>query len=257
MEKSPKETFNDILQDYEEARPGYSDALFRDIIQLSNINENSRLLEIGCGTGQATEAFVKAGYELIGVELGKNLANYLKAKFKDYDNFKVNNSSFEDWSGAEKSFDLIISATAFHWVQPEIGYPKTHRLLKEGGSIALFWHMSLLATAENLQKISEIYRAYAPELKHLKTVEEQERIKLEQFDTYTKYGFKDITYREYSWEAEYSSGKYLRLLNSYSSYQMLSKAKRDLVLSKIQAVVEGNGGKINVPHKVRLYFARK
>ncbi len=47
------------------------------------------------------------------------------------------------------------------------------------------------------------------------------------------------------------------LVDSYFSYQMLTKKKRDLVLNKIWVVVEFNSVKITVPHKVRLYFARK
>jgi SAM-dependent methyltransferase len=46
-------------------------------------------------------------------------------------------TSFEDFSGAEASFDLIISGTAFHWVDPDVKFSKPARLLRPGGWLAL------------------------------------------------------------------------------------------------------------------------
>ena len=42
----------------------------------------------------------------------------------------------------DQPFDLIYSATAFHWVDSAVGYPKAWRMLKDSGSMAVFWHMS-------------------------------------------------------------------------------------------------------------------
>ena len=136
--KDLKDTFDGIVLDYEEARPGYPKDLIRDIVKISKINNGSRILEVGCGTGQATEHFISLGYSVTGIELGNKLSDFLKVKFKDYSNLKVYNNAFEEWQDEASSYDLIISATAFHWIKPEIGYPKAHRLLKDTGTIAFF-----------------------------------------------------------------------------------------------------------------------
>jgi SAM-dependent methyltransferase len=45
-------------------------------------------------------------------------------------------SSFEDFQ-ASQAFDLVVSATAFHWVDPELGLAKAARLLRSSGWLAL------------------------------------------------------------------------------------------------------------------------
>lgn len=46
-------------------------------------------------------------------------------------------ASFEDFAAPEASFDLIVSGTAFHWVDPEVRFRKPARLLRPGGWLAL------------------------------------------------------------------------------------------------------------------------
>ncbi|URN93796.1 MAG: hypothetical protein NAG76_18490 [Candidatus Pristimantibacillus lignocellulolyticus] len=60
-----KETFNYIANEYEKYRPTYPEAMFDDIMIYSNIMINDRILEIGCGTGQATAGFVHKNYKNI------------------------------------------------------------------------------------------------------------------------------------------------------------------------------------------------
>jgi ubiquinone/menaquinone biosynthesis C-methylase UbiE len=50
--KELKDTFDEIVLDYDEARQGYPKDLINDIIRLSRINTDSKILEIGCGTGR-------------------------------------------------------------------------------------------------------------------------------------------------------------------------------------------------------------
>lgn len=72
MEK--RNTFNNIITDYNEARPSYPAELFNDILEFSNISVNDNLLEIGSGTGQATEYFIEKGYPIIGLEIDSGRA---------------------------------------------------------------------------------------------------------------------------------------------------------------------------------------
>ncbi len=51
-------------------------------------------------------------------------------------------ATFEDFAAPEASFNLIASGTAFHWVDPEVRFRKSARLLRPGGWLAL------LATGE-------------------------------------------------------------------------------------------------------------
>ena len=49
-----RQTFNQAAERYDRARPTYPPALFDDLARLAGIGPGCRVLEIGCGTGQAT-----------------------------------------------------------------------------------------------------------------------------------------------------------------------------------------------------------
>lgn len=69
-----KRTFDTAARLYDEVRPGYPEDLVRDVVSLSGIPQGGRILEIGCGTGQATEAFAARGYRMVCLDIGVNMA---------------------------------------------------------------------------------------------------------------------------------------------------------------------------------------
>lgn len=130
--------FNEVVELYDKMRPGYVEELYQDIFEYAKINKHSKVLEVGVGTGQATLPFLEKGCSLVAVELGDNLANFTAQKFKNYDNLTVENVAFQNYNATAESFDLVYSASAFHWIGEEPGYTKAHTLLKSGGVFARF-----------------------------------------------------------------------------------------------------------------------
>jgi SAM-dependent methyltransferase len=125
-------TFDQVALQYDEARPGYPEALFDDVVTLSKIPQGGRILEIGCGTGQATVPFARLGYRILCIELGEDLAAGARHKLDAYPWVEVRTGAFEDWLTEEGAFDLVISATAFHWIDPKVAYPKAAKALRRG-----------------------------------------------------------------------------------------------------------------------------
>lgn len=255
-----KNVFNDIISDYEIARPGYKSDLFRDIVDYSMIKNDAKILEIGSGPGQATEYFVKNGYSITGLELGEKQVEYLLEKYSEYQNFNALCTSFENYSCEQETYDLIFSATAFHWVKPEIGYPKAFNLLKRNGVMAVFWHMSSIIEpkTEMLNQIRNIFRTYAPDLDTYITMEEAEdlhNLRISEIGTNNLFD-KPVT-KIYKWDDEYTTQRYLKLMNSYSDFHGLSDEKRKAILDTIADYIDSKKGKIVVPQEVRLYMVKK
>ena len=117
-------TFNTQAEKYEKIRPGYVPELYEDIFKLVHLNANSNVMEIGIGGGQATLPILMSGYKLTAVEYGVNLAKICSEKFRDYTNFSTVVSKFEDSFFESNSYDLIFSASAFHWIPEKIGFLK-------------------------------------------------------------------------------------------------------------------------------------
>ncbi|MGW5068775.1 class I SAM-dependent methyltransferase [Streptomyces cyaneofuscatus] len=60
--------FDEDAELYDRARPGYPPALYDDLAELAGARPGSRVLEVGCGTGQATVPLAARGCPIIAVE---------------------------------------------------------------------------------------------------------------------------------------------------------------------------------------------
>ncbi len=255
-----KHVFKDLISDYEVARPGYPIKLFNDIVNFSKLKKDSNILEIGSGPGQATTYFVKNRYSITGLEIEEQQVQYLLNKYFEYNNFNAFCSSFEEYDGLKEHYDLIFSATAFHWIKPELGYPKAYNLLKKNGVMAVFWHMSSLLEpkTEMLIEIRNIYRKYAPEFDDYLSIEEAENLhNLRISEIQTNNMFKNPISKIYRWDDEYTTDRYLKLINSISDFHDLDRHKQNDILEAVEDYINSKNGKIVVPQEVRLYMAKK
>ena len=128
-----RSTFDEAATLYDKVRPGYPGELFEDIASLSGVPPRGRILEVGCGKGQATLPLARRGYEILRVEFGENLAATARRNLAAYPGVEVRTGDFEETPVPEGSFDLLVSATAFHWLDPAVAYPKAARSLRPGG----------------------------------------------------------------------------------------------------------------------------
>ena len=117
-------TFNTVASTYEKFRPGYTDELYQMIFDYITLNESCYAIEVGIGGGQATLPFLKTGCHLTAVEYGEDLSRLCKEKFGEYHNFSIITNRFENEPFLDDKYDLVYSASAFHWVPESIGYTK-------------------------------------------------------------------------------------------------------------------------------------
>src|SRR5690349_21421644 len=96
----------------------------------------ARVLEIGCGTGQATVALAEQGYRIVAVELGPDMAAVARRNLARFSSVEVITAAFEDWPLPDEPFDVVFSATAFHWIDPAIRVSKSADALRPGGVLA-------------------------------------------------------------------------------------------------------------------------
>ena len=255
-----KNVFREIIDDYEIARPGYTPELYNDIIEYSMIKNDGKILEIGSGPGQATEYFVKNQYNITGLEISEKQVQFLLDKYSEYHNFKSICSSFEDYNCLNETYNLIFSATAFHWIKPQVGYPKAYSLLKRSGVMAVFWHLASIIEpkTEMLNQIRDIYRKYAPELDDYISLDEAEdlhNLRITQIQINNL--FNNPVSKIYRWDDEYTTERYLKLMNSYSDFHDIDNDKQKSILDSVADYIDSKSGKIVVPQEVRLYMAKK
>jgi ubiquinone/menaquinone biosynthesis C-methylase UbiE len=128
--------FDGVAQLYEASRLGYPPAIVELAVATAGLGPGSAVLEVGCGTGQLTERLACFGFRLTAIDLGPSMINAARRRLAG-SAVLFDVASFEDFAAPEASFDLIISGTAFHWVDPEVRFRKPARLLRPGGWLAL------------------------------------------------------------------------------------------------------------------------
>jgi len=133
--------FDDVPELYDRVRPVYPAELISDLVGITGIGQRSSLLEVGCGTGQATRSLAALGGKVTAVEPGPNMAALARRRLREMPNVAVETSSFEDWDDRGRRFDALVAASSWHWVDPSIGWTKAHGLLKPGGWLAVLGHV--------------------------------------------------------------------------------------------------------------------
>src|SRR5690606_3603475 len=108
--------FNDVPELYDRIRPGYPDQLFADLVSITGGDEPVSVLEVGCGTGQATRSLAALGWSVTAVEAGVDMAAVARQRLATFRNVTVETSAFENWDDRGRRYDVIVSASAWHWV---------------------------------------------------------------------------------------------------------------------------------------------
>lgn len=124
------------------ARPPYPERVYELLVERSGLGEGTGTLEIGAGTGPATARLLALGARpLVALEPDPALAAHLIASLGDHAALEVREEAFEDAGLANESFDLAVAATSFHWIEPAAALERVCRLLRAGGSWAMWWHV--------------------------------------------------------------------------------------------------------------------
>ena len=129
--------FNDVPELYDRVRPGYPDGLFVDLVAVTGLNEGSSVLEVGCGTGQATSSLAALGCSVTAIEPGVEMAALARQRIAAFRNVEVETSTFEKWDDCGGRFDVLVAASSWHWVDPSTGWQRAHDVLRPGGWMAL------------------------------------------------------------------------------------------------------------------------
>lgn len=225
-----KTTFNTAATLYEEVRPGYPEELIQDVIDLSGLEDHSRILEIGCGTGKASRPFAERGYELVCLDIGADLIVVAREKLKAFPNVSFVEQAFEGWE-SERTFDLIISATAFHWVDPNVRYLKASEVLKPKGFLAVFSNQHVRKDEGFFAESQSLYDKY-----YLSLTTNRPTHATTNFPGVE--AFQEPMQRVYPWTQTYSSAQYIKLLGTYSGHIALPDKNRSLLFDGIVNLIE-------------------
>lgn len=255
-------TFDTVASVYEKFRPGYPEELYKMIFGHIALDESCHAVEVGIGGGQATLPFLKTGCKLTAVEYGEQFSELCREKFKEYPDFSVITSRFEDVDFSDDTYDLVYSASAFHWVPESIGYARVFSMLKRGGMFARFANHPYRAKddAALAAEMDRIYAEYYYPFHHKKPAvptEYSEEQAIQRAKAAEKYGFTDIGYALFHRTRTFSASEYSILLGTYSDHIAIEQSIREKFFSELEDAINRHGGSITLYDTIDLQLARK
>ena len=114
--------FDEVPELYDRVRPAYPDGLFADLVSVTGMDARSSVLEVGCGTGQATRSLAALGCQVTAVEPGAGMAALARRHLAAPSNVEIEISTFEEWEDRGRRFEVVVAASAWHWVDPAAGW---------------------------------------------------------------------------------------------------------------------------------------
>jgi SAM-dependent methyltransferase len=251
-------SFDKVPEIYDRARPGYPASLFDDLFAYARSPAAPRVVEIGPGTGQATKSLLERGARVTAVELGPNLAAFLRQKFAGSERLDVINAAFED-ADLPSAFDIVFSATAFHWVDPAVRYAKAYALLRRDGVLAIVSTNQIASEVDRgfFDRTFPLYVKYQFAVPREKLPGE-DVVPFEHGEM-TRCGlFEDVTLLRYRWDQTYSTAQYADLVRSYGNTGTMEPSAREGLIADLSAVIDAEyGGSVTRPLVITLTMGRR
>jgi SAM-dependent methyltransferase len=268
-------TFEHVAELYDRARPSYPPQIFDDLAELAQLPAQARLVEIGCGTGQATLPLAERGYAITCVELGTRLAATAQRKLAAFPAVSVINANFETWQPNRRGFDAVVAFSAFHWLAPELRYTKSAELLCEHGKLG-FVSTAHVLPADGDPFFTEVqadYEALLPEdpktnagaglysppwrLPDPDAVgDHSDEVVTAELEASGL--FRNLASRRYLWDVIYNADDYIAVLGTYSHHRALDDEAREPLLESIHRRIEARPERnVRKTYLAMLYVAER
>jgi ubiquinone/menaquinone biosynthesis C-methylase UbiE len=250
--------FDRVAEEYDRVRPGYPAFLVDTACSTARLRAGSRVLEVGCGTGKLTDALVERGLHVDAVDPGPQLVEVARRRLAG-STVRFHVGRFEDVELPAAAFEAVFSATAFHWVDPAVGWAKAARLLRPEGVLVLLTHVGgsfleldadFLAAwrevlpdaqtwvsrdAQTLWEGAEARRTNVSELWAWLVKREIARPEAAEL-------FGDVRLTTLPIEREETSAESLAHIRTASAYLLLDSDRQERLEKRLAAVIEDRGG---------------
>jgi SAM-dependent methyltransferase len=236
-------TFEGVAELYDRARPAYPTEVFDDLVAVTGLGPGARILEIGCGTGQATQALAERGFDVLAVELGSRLAALARKNVATFEKVEIVNAAFETWQPERADFDAAVSFTAFHWIDPEVRFRKVASLLRPGGALAIFEAPQVFPEHGDpfWAEVQEDYEAVVPHPDNRPPPRPDEVADLSA-EIDASGCFRTIAVRRRLWEVPYTADEFVALLGTFSPNLALDPDTRRRLFDRIHRRIQSRPG---------------
>ena len=182
---------------------------------------------MGAGTGISSRQLADRGVDVLALEPDPRMAEIAAEK-----GIRTQLAKFEDWDADGQTFDLVLFAQSFHWVDPDVALPKVRRMLTARGRLALVWNR-LFPVDPSRDDFAPIYRDYiesgSPLTNAAPTSGTGPGLDIGRVDDMLEDAGFAVTQRTYHRKAHFDCDQWLGLVFTYSNHLVLpARAAREL-----------------------------
>lgn len=243
-----RKVFDTIPEQFDRYRPRYSPELFAELIAYAGIGPGKSVLELGPGTGQATDPILSTGCDYNAIELGENLFTMMVHKYGGYPNFHIVNDDFITHDFGDQRFDMIYSAATIQWIPEEIAFAKTFELLKPGGTLAMMLTKGDYKTPDEqlYRRIQQVYAKYfKPETEY--------KHGAFRYTNAPNYGYINFEKREFYGQRVFTAEEYVAFSGTHCDHITIPEPYKSKLFQGLKETVLDAGNKI-VFHDTYLLF---
>ncbi len=244
--------FDTIPEQFDRFRPRYSPELFAFLIDRAKIDQQKSVLEIGPGTGQATDPILKTGCDYNAIELGEHLFAKMKEKYGRFPNFHIVNDDFITHDFGQRRFDMIYSAATIQWIPEDVAFSKTFELLKPGGILAMMLTRADYKTPNEAlyARIQKLYdRYYKPEIPYTHGSF--------RYDHAPNYGYVEFEEHDFHGRREMDPDEYVSFCGTHCDHIVIPEPYKTPFFEGLRSAVAESGGRIIFEDTHVLYLAKK
>jgi SAM-dependent methyltransferase len=249
--------FDQEAERYDRYRPRYPDAVIDAL--LGPEPQGLAVLDVGCGTGIASTQIADRGADVLGVEVAPRMAEIARGH-----GIEVELSAFEEWDPAGRTFDLVTSAQAWHWLDLPLATAKAASLLRPGGRLGLMWNAGCQPDdlADALESVyasilppggHRIFRGYAAD----RPADVRTGLDLEIDAIAAEPALADPVVTWFPWTRTFQRDEWLNQLLSRSDHTALPADVLDELLDGIRAAIDDHGGSFAMSFETVLLTATR
>jgi SAM-dependent methyltransferase len=255
-----RRSFNEVAALYDRARPAYPTDVVDAIVRWADIQPESTILEIGCGSGQLTVPLAAHGASIIALELGSDLAAIASLRTAPCPRVQVIEADFDRWSVPRAAFHVVVAATSFHWLDPDTRLNRCLDALRPDGALVIVeTHWSAGSGADEFFTASqECYAQWDPnhDPDFIPTTLDAMPTRNQELEA--SQAIHEVRVQDFFHAREYTTAQYCALLGTFSDVHALGETSASGLLACIAGVIDTQfAGAVVRKDMYRVWSARK
>lgn len=259
-----RQLFGSVAAAYDAVRPGYPQPVLDAMVRFAGAPPCARVLELGAGTGQATRQLAAAGMRILAVEPDTRMSELLVRGLGDAvaeGRVEVAISDAESLEIPSGAFDIVLSATAWHWLSERRRWEIAIGALAPAGTLVAIWNVPLWRSMELWDTFADVYRASGAELSELGFMTDAEPspdalLREWLLDVPAGWRPSELRAAVYRWCARYDAAGYTALINTYADHIALPSQLRERLRQAFSAIIARAGGTVEFPYGTYLLMAK-